>query len=55
MISELLTNQELGQAGGTECVRVSGVSAIHASFDYSLVEMSLAAFAIFRGHYQVSP
>jgi len=48
-------NLALGWAGGTECLCVSGVSTIQASFDYSLVEKSLAAFAIFWGCYQASP
>ena len=55
LISESLTNLALGRVGGKECLCVSGVSAIQASFDYSPVEESLAAFAIFWGRYQVSP
>ena len=50
-----MTNRALGRAGKTECVRVSVVSANLASYGYSLVEKSLAAFAIFRGPYQESP
>ena len=55
LISESLTNQVQGQAGGTECIRVSGVSAIQASYDFSALTKSIAACAIFRGRYQVSP
>jgi len=52
---EFVTDRALGQVGGTECVHVSAVSANLASYNYSLVEKSLAAFAILRGRYQESP
>jgi len=54
-ISESLMTQALGRVARTKCHRVSMVSTIQASFDYSPVEKSLEAFAIFRGRYQVSP
>jgi len=48
-------NWVLHRAGGTEFFLVSGVSLNLSSYDNSLVEMSLAALAIFRGHYRESP
>ena len=50
-----MSNQASGQAGGTRCIRPSAVSANLASYDYSIVQKLLAAFAIFTGLNQESP
>ena len=50
-----MTNGASGRVGGTECIRLSAFSANLASYVYSLVEKSLAAFAIFQGRYEESP
>jgi len=47
-IAEFVTSRALGRAGGTECVRVSMVSTNLGTYDYSLVEKSLVAFAILQ-------
>jgi len=48
-------NQASGQAGGKECVRLSAVFMNLTLYEYSLLEKSLGAFAISRGHYEESP
>ena len=50
-----MTNEASGRAGGMGCIRVSVVCVNLASYDYSLVEKSLGAFAIFQQRYQESP
>jgi len=38
-----------------ECVRVSAVSVNLASYDYTLVDKTITAFAIIQGCYEESP
>jgi len=55
VISESMTNEVLQQVRENQRMCVTGVSGNKASYENFWVESSLAAFVIFRGHYEVSP
>jgi len=50
--SDSVLNRAAGLAGETLCVYMAVIRLNQASFDYFLVQMSHAAFAIVQGQYQ---
>jgi len=55
LISWTELNRALRQAGEMEWLSLCGIFLNITSYDYCMVEKTLPALAIFRGHYQESP